>query len=152
MRIVIQRVTSASVEVEGRSVGEIDRGLLVLVGVGHGDSDAEAKWLAEKTVHLRVFSDDVGKMNRSVMDVGGAVLAVSQFTLLGDCQKGRRPAFTDAAPPELANRVYESYMQFVREFGIRVQQGVFAADMQVRLVNDGPVTMIIDRVGQSRAV
>ncbi|TWU43883.1 D-tyrosyl-tRNA(Tyr) deacylase [Novipirellula aureliae] len=146
MRIVIQRVSQAKVEVQGRAVGEIDRGLMVLVGVGHGDTLAEVKWLAEKTASLRIFPDDDGKMNRSLLDIGGSVLAISQFTLLGDCRKGRRPGFTDAAEPQIASERYEDYMQCLRDLGVRVEQGIFAADMQVRLTNDGPVTLVIDRV------
>ncbi|TWU26411.1 D-tyrosyl-tRNA(Tyr) deacylase [Novipirellula galeiformis] len=145
MRIVIQRVSSAKVEVQGRVVGAIERGVLALVGVGHGDTVAEAKWLAEKTAQLRIFPDDEGKMNRSVLDIEGAVLAVSQFTLLGDCRKGRRPAFTAAADPGIANEIYESYCNLLRDVGVPVEQGIFAADMQVSLVNDGPVTLILDR-------
>jgi D-tyrosyl-tRNA(Tyr) deacylase len=147
VRVVLQRVTSASVEVDGDKVGEIGRGLLVLVGVGQGDTEEEAQWLANKTVELRIFPDDQDKMNRSLVDVGGSALIVSQFTLLGDCRKGRRPAFTNAAEPELANRLYRRYADFVSARGIDVSLGVFAADMKVSLVNDGPVTMVIDRVG-----
>ncbi len=146
MRIVLQRVVSASVEVDGQIVGQIDAGLLALVGIGHGDTDEQVRWLAEKTADLRIFTDEQGKMNRSVVDIGGSVLVVSQFTLLGDCRKGRRPAFTDAAPPELANRLYLRFAELISERGIPVQRGVFAADMKVSLVNDGPVTMVIDRV------
>ncbi|WP_146399990.1 D-aminoacyl-tRNA deacylase [Planctomycetes bacterium CA13] len=146
MRIVIQRVTEAKVEVQGRAVGKIDRGVMVLVGVGHGDTEVEAKWLAEKTSQLRIFPDDEGKMNRSLLDVDGSVLAISQFTLLGDCRKGRRPGFTDAAAPEIADQVYEAYMAFLRDAGLHVEKGIFAADMQVSLVNDGPVTLVIDRL------
>lgn len=146
MRIVLQRVVSASVEVNGQIVGQIDAGLLALVGIGHGDTDEQVRWLAEKTADLRIFTDEQGKMNRSVVDIGGSVLVVSQFTLLGDCRKGRRPAFTDAAPPELANRLYLRFAELISERGIPVQRGVFAADMKVSLVNDGPVTMVIDRV------
>jgi len=145
MRIVLQRVTSARVEVNGETVGEIDRGLLALVGVGQGDTDAEAEWLADKTADLRIFADGAGKMNRSVVDVGGGVLVVSQFTLLGDCRKGRRPAFVDAAPPKEATRLYERYANRIAQRGVPVSRGVFAADMQVSLTNDGPVTLVIDR-------
>jgi D-tyrosyl-tRNA(Tyr) deacylase len=147
VRVVLQRVSNASVEVDGDKVGEIGRGLLVLVGVGQGDTEEEAQWLANKTVELRIFPDDQDKMNRSLVDVGGSALIVSQFTLLGDCRKGRRPAFTNAAEPELANRLYRRYADFVSARGIDVSLGVFAADMKVSLVNDGPVTMVIDRVG-----
>jgi D-tyrosyl-tRNA(Tyr) deacylase len=142
---VLQRVTSASVEVDDQIVGHIDLGLLALVGVGHRDTQDQARWLADKTVELRIFQDDQGKMNRSLMDVGGSVLVVSQFTLLGDCRKGRRPAFTGAGPPELAERLYLLYADFIAQRGVHVQRGIFAADMKVALVNDGPVTILIDR-------
>ncbi|MEM1068002.1 MAG: D-aminoacyl-tRNA deacylase [Planctomycetota bacterium] len=145
MRVVLQRVTSASVKVEGEVVGSIEQGLVALVGVGHGDTEKESDWLANKTAELRIFSDDQGKMNRSVMDIRGSVLVISQFTLLGDCRKGRRPAFTDAAAPELANSLYERYANGLSERGVPIQKGIFAADMQVALVNDGPVTLILDR-------
>jgi D-tyrosyl-tRNA(Tyr) deacylase len=145
MRIVLQRVSTASVEVEGQIVGKIGPGLLALVGVAHHDSEREARWLADKTVQLRVFPDDQGKMNRSVKDAGGSVLVVSQFTLLADCRQGRRPAFTDAGPPELAQRLYQRYAEFIAQSGVHVQRGVFAADMKVSLVNEGPVTIVIDR-------
>lgn len=147
MKIVLQRVSEARVEVAGQVVGQIERGLLALVGVGQGDTENEAVWLADKTVELRVFPDEAGKMNRSLLDVGGSLLAVSQFTLLGDCRKGRRPAFTAAAPPEEANRLYECYADQVAARGVPVERGIFAADMQVHLINDGPVTLIIDRDG-----
>ena len=146
MRIVLQRVTSASVVVAGSTVGQIQQGVLALVGVGQGDTESEAAWLADKTVDLRIFSDAQGKMNRSLIDVAGAVLAVSQFTLLGDCQKGRRPAFTAAAPPDQAKRLYECYAGRVVQRGLQVERGIFAADMQVSLVNDGPVTFLLDRL------
>ena len=145
MRIVLQRVTAASVQVDERIVGTIDLGLLALVGVGLDDTQEQARWLADKTVELRIFPDDDGKMNRSVIDVGGSVLVVSQFTLLGDCRKGRRPAFTKAGPPELAERLYLRYAEFISQRGVHVERGVFAADMKVSLVNDGPVTIVIDR-------
>lgn len=146
MRVVLQRVTSASVQVADEIVGQINHGILALVGVAHGDTDDEARWLANKTVELRIFQDEQDKMNRSLIDVGGAVLVVSQFTLLGDCRKGRRPAFTAAGPPDLADRLYLRYAESIAERGLQVERGVFAADMKVSLVNDGPVTMIIDRV------
>ena len=146
MRIVLQRVSSASVVVSGSTVGQIRDGVLALVGVGQGDTEKEAAWLADKTVDLRMFSDEEGKMNRSLIDMAGALLAVSQFTLLGDCQKGRRPAFTAAAPPDQAKRLYEFYADRVAQRGVEVQRGVFAADMQVSLVNDGPVTFVLDRL------
>lgn len=145
MRAVIQRVRSARVEVAGETVGEIGQGLLVLLGVGQGDRPEDAEWLADKTAELRVFADEAGKMNRSLADVGGSALVVSQFTLLGDCRKGRRPAFTAAAPPDQARELYEHFAQRVASRGVPVARGVFAADMQVHLINDGPVTLVIDR-------
>jgi D-tyrosyl-tRNA(Tyr) deacylase len=145
LKVVLQRVSQASVEVAGETVGAVGKGFLALVGIGHDDTPQTVDWMADKTAVLRVFEDDAGKMNRSILDVGGSVLAVSQFTLYGDCRKGRRPAFTDAAPPELAKSLYERYVQKLKEQGIGVQTGVFAADMNVSLVNDGPVTMILER-------
>ena len=144
MRVVIQRVSEASVTVDQKTVGAIGQGLMVLLGVAQGDSSQEAKSLAEKTARLRIFEDDAGKMNRSVEEIGGSLLVVSQFTLLGDCRKGRRPGFTDAAPPELADQLYEEYVATLRSRGVNVATGVFRADMQVALVNDGPVTMLLD--------
>ena len=144
MRAVIQRVSEASVTVDQQTVGAIGQGLMVLLGVAQGDTSQEAKSLAEKTAGLRIFEDDAGKMNRSVEEIGGSLLVVSQFTLLGDCRKGRRPGFTDAAPPELADQLYEEYVATLRSRGVNVATGVFRADMQVALVNDGPVTMLLD--------
>lgn len=144
MRVVIQRVSEASVTVDRQTVGAIGQGLMVLLGVAQGDTSQEAKFLAEKTAGLRIFEDDAGKMNRSVEEIGGSLLVVSQFTLLGDCRKGRRPGFTDAAPPELADRLYEEFVAALRSRGVNVATGVFRADMQVALVNDGPVTMLLD--------
>ena len=144
MRVVIQRVSEASVTVDQKTVGAIGQGLMVLLGVAQGDTSQEAKSLAEKTAGLRIFEDDAGKMNRSVEEIGGSLLVVSQFTLLGDCSKGRRPGFTDAAPPELADQLYEEYVAALRSRGVNVATGVFRADMQVALVNDGPVTMLLD--------
>lgn len=144
MRVVIQRVSEASVTVDQKTVGAIGQGLMVLLGVAQGDTSQEAKALAEKTAGLRIFEDDAGKMNRSVEEIGGSLLVVSQFTLLGDCRKGRRPGFTDAAPPELADQLYEEYVAALRSRGVNVATGVFRADMQVALVNDGPVTMLLD--------
>ncbi len=144
MRAVLQRVAEARVEVGGEVVGEIGSGLLVLVGVAKGDTAADVAWLAEKTAALRIFEDEAGKMNLSVAEAGGAVLAVSQFTLLADCRKGRRPGFSDAAPPEAADALYNDYVAALRATGLTVATGVFRAMMQVHLVNDGPVTMLLD--------
>ena len=144
MRAVVQRVSSASVTVDGEVVGRIERGFLVLLGVAHDDGQADVVYLAQKLVGLRVFEDDDGKMNRSLAEVGGAMLIVSQFTLYGDCRKGRRPSFIDAAPPELADALYKQVVAEVRGQGITVETGRFQAQMQVALVNDGPVTLLID--------
>jgi len=144
MRAVIQRVSSASVIVDGHTVGEIGQGLLVLLGVAHADTDREAAWMADKIANLRVFEDEAGKMNLSVQEVGGAMLVVSQFTLLADCRRGRRPSFTDAAPPEQADRLYQVVVERLRATGLSVETGVFQAHMEVHLVNDGPVTIILD--------
>lgn len=147
MRAVLQRVTRASVTVEGRVVGEIGAGLLVLVGVVDGDDPADAQALAAKIAELRVFADLDGKMNRSVTEVGGAVLVVSQFTLYGDVRRGRRPSFTRAAPPEVARPMVAAVVAGLREHGLQVEQGVFGAHMTVALVNDGPVTLVIEVEG-----
>jgi D-tyrosyl-tRNA(Tyr) deacylase len=144
MRAVIQRVSEASVTVEGQVTGAIGRGLLVLLGVGHADTEATAEALAAKIAKLRIFADAEGKMNLSVQDVQGSVLAVSQFTLLADTRKGNRPSFTDAAPPEKGNALYEAFCTALAGQGVPVQQGVFGAHMDVRLVNDGPVTIVLD--------
>jgi len=144
MRAVLQRVTRASVTVDEQVVGQIDRGLVVLLGVEHDDAETDAQQLADKTIQLRIFDDADGKMNLALADVGGAVLVVSQFTLLGDCRKGRRPSFIGAAPPELAERLYETFVAAVGVQGIRVATGKFRAMMQVELVNDGPVTILLD--------
>lgn len=144
MKIVLQRVTRASVEVAEETVGSIGSGFLLLLGVTHRDSRSDADFLAEKTAHLRVFSDDAGKMNRSVQDVGGAILVVSQFTLYGDCRKGRRPGFDAAAPPEQARILYEYFVERLKTYNVRVETGVFQASMKVSLVNDGPVTFILE--------
>jgi D-tyrosyl-tRNA(Tyr) deacylase len=144
MKAVVQRVSTASVQVEGENLGEIGTGLLVLLGVAKGDEEKDADFLAEKVAGLRIFGDGEGKMNLSVVDVGGAILAVSQFTLLGDSRKGRRPSFIDAAPPELADRLYQHYVARTRELGVRTETGRFQAHMEVRLVNDGPVTILLD--------
>ncbi len=144
MRIVLQRVTRASVTVDGRVTGEIGPGLVVLVAVGREDSSATAASMAEKIVNLRIFNDDHGKMNRSLLDTGGAILAVSQFTLYGDARGGRRPSFILAAPPELGKALYEEFVAALRSLGVRVETGVFQAHMSVDLVNDGPVTILLD--------
>jgi len=144
MRAVVQRVSSARVEVGGEVTGAIGRGLLVLLGVGQGDTEKQAQWLAEKIAGLRIFEDDAGKMNLSVQDAGGSVLVVSQFTLYGDCRKGRRPSFTEAAPPDLADRLYQVFVSHLRALGLPVETGVFQAKMEVHLVNEGPVTIWVD--------
>jgi D-tyrosyl-tRNA(Tyr) deacylase len=144
MRAVLQRVKEASVRIEGAMVGRIDRGLLVLLGVGQGDSEADSEYLAEKTLNLRIFADDAGQMNRSVLDVRGAILVVSQFTLYGDARRGRRPGYSDAAAPEEASRLYERFVARLRPSGLAVETGVFRAMMDVALVNEGPVTLLLD--------
>lgn len=144
MRAVLQRVRSARVEVADEVVGEIGVGLLVLLGVAQGDGSAQAQALAKKTAELRIFEDAEGKMNLSVQEIGGAVLAVSQFTLLADCRKGRRPGFSAAAPPEAANNLYQEYVTALRASGLTVATGIFQAEMQVHLINDGPVTLLLD--------
>jgi len=144
MRAVIQRVLGAEVEVENESVGRIDKGLLVYLGVGRGDSLKDAEFMAEKLVNLRIFADEAGKMNRSVLDVSGAILLVSNFTLHGDCRKGRRPGFDAAAEPGLAEQLYEKVGELIAGQGVAVEKGVFGAYMQVSSVNDGPVTFLLD--------
>jgi len=144
MRAVVQRVSKASVTVEGQVVGEIDRGLLVLLGVSTTDTNAAADYLAEKIAGLRIFEDDSGKMNLSVADIGGAVLAVSQFTLYGDVRRGKRPSFDEAARPERARELYEYFVAAIRRHGLRCETGQFQAMMSVSLVNEGPVTMLLD--------
>jgi len=144
MRAVIQRVTSARVSVDGQVVGAIGSGLVVLLGIARGDGEAQAAWLADRVAGLRIFADDQGKMNRSVIDVGGGLLVVSQFTLYGDCRKGRRPSFDRAAPPDDARRLYEYFVVAARRHGVVVETGVFQAMMAVELVNDGPVTLVVD--------
>jgi D-aminoacyl-tRNA deacylase len=144
MRAVIQRVTRSSVAVDGQTVGRIDRGILVLLGVERGDGESDARYLLEKIVNLRIFEDDNGKMNRCLSDVRGSLMVVSQFTLLGDVRKGRRPSFVDAEEPGRAQQLYELFMTLAQETGVPVSGGVFQAMMDVSLVNDGPVTFIID--------
>lgn len=144
MRAVVQRVSAASVTVEGRKVGSIGPGLLVLLGVARGDTEKDGEYLAEKLAGLRIFEDEEEKMNRSVAQMGGSILLVSQFTLYGDVRHGRRPSFTQAAPPNEANRLYEDLAQKLRDKGMTVETGQFQAHMEVSLVNDGPVTILLD--------
>ncbi|WP_306533605.1 D-aminoacyl-tRNA deacylase [Geobacter sp.] len=144
MKAVIQRVSEARVVVDGETVGAIGRGILVLLGVEKGDTERDAAWLAEKIAGLRIFEDEAGKMNLSVREVAGGILAVSQFTLAGNCAKGRRPSFDTAAPPDEGKRLYDCFTDFVRETGIPTATGIFQADMKVHLVNDGPVTFILE--------
>lgn len=144
MKAVVTRVRSASVDIAGAQVSRIEHGLLVLLGVADGDTEADAAYIAAKVTGLRIFPDESGKMNRSVQDCAGAVLVVSQFTLLGDVRRGRRPSFVAAAAPELANRLYGLVVAAIRDDGLRVSTGVFQADMQVTSVNDGPVTILLD--------
>ena len=144
MRALLQRVTQASVVVEGSVVGKIGAGLLILLGVAKPDTAADATFLADKVLNLRIFPDADGKMNRSLLDTGGSLLVVSQFTLYGDCRKGRRPGFDAAAPAEQARALYESFVEIVRSSGLRVETGVFQAHMEVALVNDGPVTLMLE--------
>lgn len=145
MRVVLQRVNSASVSVGGRVVGEIGRGFLLLAGFGASDGDEQLQWMADKIAGLRLFADEDGKMNLSLGDVEGAVLVVSQFTLYGDARKGRRPSFVDAAPPGLAEPLYERFGAALAGHGLRVETGEFGALMEISLVNDGPVTLILER-------
>lgn len=144
MRSVVQRVKKASVKVGDETVGRIGSGLLVLLGVGAGDGDADIAWMAEKLIGLRIFEDNEGKMNLSITDVGGDILLVSQFTLYGDCRKGKRPSFSSAAPPERARPIFERVGAEIRQRGLKVETGVFQAEMEVELVNDGPVTILLD--------
>lgn len=144
MRAVIQRVNSASVEVEGQIIGKINKGLLVFLGVGDGDTDADLNYIADKTAGLRIFSDEDDKMNLSVTDINGEMLVVSQFTLYGDCRKGRRPNFTSSMEPVTAERMYEEFIEIIEKKGIKVEHGEFGADMKVEISNDGPVTILLD--------
>lgn len=144
MRVVLQRSKAARVMVAGDIVGEIESGLVLLVGVTHSDTVEDATYLAEKIVHLRIFEDEYGKMNHSLLDVGGSILSVSQFTLYGDCRKGRRPNFMDAARPEEANTLYEQFNDELRKRGVHTETGQFGAMMDVQLTNDGPVTLILE--------
>lgn len=144
MRLVVQRVTCAQVDIDQKRVGACGRGFMILVGAQQGDTQADAAYCAEKAANLRVFEDDAGKMNRSILDIGGSVLAISQFTLLADTRHGRRPSFIDAARPETAEPLYRAFCDALRALSIPVETGVFGADMQVSLTNDGPVTILID--------
>lgn len=146
MRMVIQRVTEASVSVKDQVIGKIGKGIAVLLGVAKGDTEKEADYLAQKLINLRIFEDDAGKMNRSVQEIGGEILVVSQFTLLGDCRKGRRPGFSNAAPPEEADRLYLYFAEQLRTQGLYVETGQFQAMMLVKIYNDGPVTFVIDSI------
>ncbi|HHT63590.1 MAG: D-aminoacyl-tRNA deacylase [Bacillota bacterium] len=144
MRAVVQRVKKAQVSVAGEIVGAINQGLCVFLGVGKEDENEDAEYLAEKIINLRIFSDTEDKMNLSLIDINGEVLAVSQFTLYGDCRKGRRPGFSNAAPPDKANELYKEFVSFIKSKGISVETGIFQADMLVSIDNDGPVTMLLD--------
>jgi D-tyrosyl-tRNA(Tyr) deacylase len=150
MRIVLQRVASARVDVNGITVGSIGPGILALLGISRGDSREDADYLLDKLLHLRIFPDEERKMNRSVMDCGGSLLVVSQFTLYGDCRKGRRPSFDQAAPPEHAQALYEHFVEAARRGPVPVQTGVFQAMMEVHLVNDGPVTILLDSADRKK--
>jgi D-tyrosyl-tRNA(Tyr) deacylase len=144
MRLVLQRVKEAQVYVDGKTVGSISSGLLILVGVASSDTRKDAEYLADKVIYLRIFADAERRMNRSILEVGGSLLVVSQFTLYGDCKKGRRPSFDQAAPPEQARELYEYFVERLSSRNVIVQTGVFQAEMQVHLVNDGPVTFVLD--------
>lgn len=144
MRAVVQRVSKASVDSEGVRCGEIEQGLVILLGVTHTDTEKDAEYLAEKIANLRIFEDSEGKLNLSVKDINGKVMSVSQFTLYGDCRKGRRPSFTQAARPDVANELYEKFNSYLVNEGLEIVTGVFQTEMQVALINDGPVTMLLD--------
>ncbi|MCH8292048.1 D-tyrosyl-tRNA(Tyr) deacylase [Candidatus Poribacteria bacterium] len=144
MRAIVQRVKSASVTVDGKRISEIEAGLLIFLGIARQDTSADIDYLANKIAHLRIFEDDEGRMNRSLLEVGGEALVVSQFTLYGDCRKGRRPSFVAAARPEKAESIYEKFMETIARMGVPVKGGVFQAMMDVELINDGPVTMLLD--------
>jgi len=145
MKIVVQRVLRSSVSVNDEVIGEIDRGLMILFGAEKGDADESVNALADKVLNLRIFADDQGKMNRSCLDIEGEILVVSQFTLAGDCSRGRRPGFDNAAVPEEAKRLYQNFIKKLAESKLNIQEGQFGADMQVDIVNDGPVTFILER-------
>ena len=144
MRAVVQRVSRSSVTVDENTVGKIGKGLMVLLGVEHDDGIDDVKWLVDKITNLRIFEDEDGKMNKSLLDIDGDLLAVSQFTLMGDCRKGRRPSFSNAARPDQANTLYEDFVSLASEKGIKVETGQFQAHMMVDIMNDGPVTLLVD--------
>ncbi len=144
MKVVVQRVKHASVSVDGKVVGKIDKGLMLLIGVAESDREEDVEFVADKCVNLRIFEDEEGKMNRSLLETGGEILAISQFTLLGDTRKGRRPSFINAANPEKGNAFYEKFIERLRSHGIKVQTGIFGAMMDVELLNYGPVTIIVE--------
>lgn len=144
MRTVVQRVSKAQVSIEGDVKGVIGKGLVILLGIRREDTTKELQWLVDKVVHLRIFEDESGKMNKSLTDIGGEMLIVSQFTLYGDCRKGRRPGFSTAAPPAIAEPLYQLFIEEVKAKGITVATGTFQAEMQVELINDGPVTLLLD--------
>ncbi|MFK4997600.1 D-aminoacyl-tRNA deacylase [Bacillus sp. N9] len=145
MRVVLQRCKKANVTVEEKEVGHIEQGFVLLVGITHEDTEAECEWIAEKIVNLRVFEDEEGKMNRSLLEVGGAILSISQFTLYGDCTKGRRPNFMGAAKPDHAEVLYNRFNEMLVNKGVHVETGIFGAMMDVSLVNDGPVTLMLEK-------
>lgn len=144
MRAVVQRVSQANVKVDGKIVGEINKGLLVFLGVGKEDDEKDLDYMIDKILGLRIFEDENGKLNLSLMDIHGELLVISQFTLYGNVKKGKRPSFTDAADPDIANKYYELFIEKAREKGVKTEHGIFGADMKVSLINDGPVTILID--------
>jgi D-tyrosyl-tRNA(Tyr) deacylase len=145
VRAVVQRVLESHVDVEGKTLGKIGKGILVLLGVGQNDTEKDIEWLADKIMNLRIFEDSEDKMNLSLLDIKGEILVISQFTLYGDCRKGRRPSYSTAANPEKGNEYYEKFIDYIeRKYNIKVEKGVFQADMKVHLINDGPVTLLLD--------
>ncbi|MBP6322844.1 MAG: D-tyrosyl-tRNA(Tyr) deacylase [Fusobacteriaceae bacterium] len=146
MRVVVQRVKHSSVAVDGNIVGKINEGLLILLGIKNGDTEKDVTWLANKVVSLRIFEDENGKMNKELKEINGSILLISQFTLYGDCVKGKRPSFIEAAKPEIAIPLYEKFIDTLKNQGINVETGIFGADMKVELLNDGPVTLVIDSI------
>jgi D-tyrosyl-tRNA(Tyr) deacylase len=150
VKALLQRVAKASVAVAGEVIGKIDRGLVILLGVGRGDGEADARYLAQRIAHLRIFSDEAGKFNLSVQDIGGEILVVSQFTLLADTKKGHRPNFTQAAPPKEAEPLFRKFVAYLREMGLKVEEGIFGERMLVEIINDGPVTIMLESKGKPR--